>query len=176
MKAAIKLGDDYVQRGKPQLSQAEIDQFMAYYGCQMKMVQALSMLKGKEATQALEEFAFRPHEDSAEFDAMVAAFQLWDRIGADALPAVQALGSTDMEMADRSEWMLVQAGPAVLPAVRKALVSESAAVRERAIRIVAWQGDIESLATLRAMQEKDAPDAALAAWAVEKIESLHPAL
>ena len=67
---------------------------MGYFRCQMKMVQAISMLKGPGAMQALEEQAFRPGEDSATFDGIVAAFQLWDRIGADARPAVQALGSS----------------------------------------------------------------------------------
>jgi glycerophosphoryl diester phosphodiesterase len=72
--------------------------------------------------------------------------------------------------------MLIQAGPAVLPAVRRALASEDAPVRERAIRIVAWQGDVESLKTLRAMQKTGGGDAALAAWAIEKIKSLQPNL
>jgi len=105
---------------------------------------------------------------------MVAGFKLWDRIGADAQPAIDALGSSDSQMADRTEWMLVQAGQAVLPDVRKALGSEKPVVRERAIRIVAWQGDTESLEALRTMQKTDAANAALVAWAIEKIESLHP--
>jgi glycerophosphoryl diester phosphodiesterase/HEAT repeat protein len=175
MKAAVRLGDDYERRGKPQLTQAEIDEIMGYFRCQMKMVQAMSMLKGAGAMQALEELAFRPGEDSAQFDSIVAAFQLWDRIGLDALPAVQALGSTDIQVQDRAEWMLVQGGPAVLPDVRKALGSENVTVRERAIRIVAWQGDKDSLGTLRAMQKTDVANAISAAWAIKKIESLHPA-
>jgi HEAT repeat protein len=103
----------------------------------------------------------------------VAGFQLWDRIGADAAPAVQALGSTDREVADRAEWMLVKARPAVLPEVRKALDSDNKDVRQRAMRIVAWQGDTESLATLQSIQKTDAANAALATWAIEKIQSLH---
>jgi len=176
MKAAVRLGDDYVRRGKPKLTQAETDEIMGYFRCQMKMVQALSMLKGAGAIQELEELAFRPGDDSAQFDSIVAAFQLWDRIGVDALPAVQALGSNDVQVANRAEWMLVQAGPAVLPEVRKALRSENAAVRERAIRIVAWQGDTDSLEMLRAMQKTDAADNVRAAWAIDKIESLHSAM
>ena len=90
------------------------------------------------------------------------------------MPAVQALGSTDREVADRAEWMLVKATPAVLPEVRKALDSDNKDVRQRAMRIVAWQGDTESLATLQSIQKTDAANAALATWAIEKIQALHP--
>ena len=177
-KGVLKLYDDYVRRGKPQLKQAEIDEIMGYFKSQMKMMQAISMLKGAEANQALERQVFRlgAGEDFAQMNGLVAAFQLWDRIGSGAQPAVQALGSTDSTMADRAEWMLIQGGPAVLPDVRKALGSENAAVRERSIRIVAWQGDTKSLGTLREMQKTNAADTALTVWAIEKIESLHPKL
>jgi glycerophosphoryl diester phosphodiesterase len=121
MKVAIQLGDDYVRRGKPKLTQVEADEIMGRFRCQMKMVQAISMLKGAGGLHALEEQAFRPGDDWAQFDGIVAAFQLWDRIGTDAQPAVQALGSADTLLADRSEWMLIQAGPSVLPVVREAL-------------------------------------------------------
>jgi len=176
MKEAVRLGDDYIRHGKPKLTEAETDEIMGYFRCQMKMVQALSMLKGRGAMQALEELAFRPGEDSAEFDSIVAAFQLWDRIGVDALPAVQALGSTDVHVQDRVEWMLVQAGPAVLADVRKVLRNENKDLRDRAIRIVAWQGDTESLATLREMRKTDSADSNLINWAIDKIQSLHPVL
>jgi hypothetical protein len=72
------------------------------------------------------------------------------------------------------EWILVKANPAVLPEVRKALDSESQDVRQHAMRIVAWQGDSESLAKLQTIQKTDTADAALAAWAIEKIQTLHP--
>jgi glycerophosphoryl diester phosphodiesterase len=176
MKVAIRLGDDYVRRGKPQLTQAEIDDIMGHFRCQMKMVQAIAMLKGAGAVQALEEQAFRPGDDSAQFDGVVSAFQLWDRIGADTQPAIQALGSTDTQLADRTEWLLVQAGPVVLPDVRKALSSQDAATRERAIQIVAWQGDEGALQVLRDMHQTAPKDSELAAWAINKIEILHPKL
>jgi glycerophosphoryl diester phosphodiesterase/HEAT repeat protein len=172
MKASLKLGEDYARRGKPELTQPEIDEISGRFRSQMKMLQALSMLEGPGATQALEELAFEPGEGFTQFDSMVAGFKLWDRIGADAQPAVEALGSSDSQMADRTEWILVQAGPAVLPDVRKALGSEKPSVRERAIRIVAWQGDTESLEILRTMLKTDEPDADLVSWAIEKIESL----
>ena len=174
MKASLKLGEDYERRGKPQLTQPEIDEISGRFRSQMKMLQALSLLKGPGATQALEELAFAPGEGFTQFDSMIAGFKLWDRIGAEAQPAIEALGSSDSQMADRTEWMLVQAGPAVLPDVRKALGSETMSVRERAIRIVAWQGDAGSLEILRTMLKTDAPDADLVSWAIEKIESLHP--
>jgi glycerophosphoryl diester phosphodiesterase/HEAT repeat protein len=174
MKASLKLGEDYERRGKPQLTQAETDEITGRFRCQMKMVQALSMLKGPGAIQVLEELAFQSGEGFTQFDSMVAGFKLWDRIGAEAQPAVEALGSSDSQMADRTEWMLVQAGQAVLPDVRKALGSDKSSVRERAIRIAAWQGDTGSLDILRMMQKTDAANADLAAWAIEKIESLHP--
>jgi glycerophosphoryl diester phosphodiesterase len=142
----------------------------------MKMVQAISTLKGAEAMQVLEEQAFRPTVEFTQMLGQVTAFQLWDRIGADARPAVQALEAADVQVADRAEWMLVQGGSAVLPDVRRALGSEDAALRKRAIRIVAWQGDMESLETLRRIQNTDTADSGLAAWAIKKIEILHPKL
>jgi hypothetical protein len=138
------------------------------------MLQALSMLQGPAATGALEELAFDPGEGFTQFDSIVAGFKLWDRIGADVQPAIEALGSSDSQMADRTEWMLVQAGPAVRPAVRKALASEKPSVRVRAIRIVAWQGDTGSLDILRTLLKQDPQDAELLSWAIEKIESLQP--
>ncbi len=70
--------------------------------------------------------------------------------------------------------MLVNAGPSVLPEVRKALRDDNAAIRDRAINIVAWQGDAGSLEILRAMRKTDSADSSLEDWAIEKIESFHP--
>jgi glycerophosphoryl diester phosphodiesterase/HEAT repeat protein len=177
MKASLKLGEDYERRGKPQLTQPEIDEITGRFRSQMKVLQALSLLKGPEATRVLEELAFQPGEGFTQFDSMVAGFKLWDRIGGGAQPAIEALGSSDSQMADRTEWMLVQAGPAVLPDVRKALCSsEKPSVRRRAIRIVAWQGDTASLEILRTMLKTDAADAELVSWAIEKIESFRSGL
>jgi glycerophosphoryl diester phosphodiesterase len=176
VQTTVRLNDDYLRRGKPQLTQAEIDEITRHFRCQMKMVQAISMLKGAEAMQVLEEQAFRPTVEFTQMLGQVTAFQLWDRIGADARPAVQALGAADAQVADRAEWMLVQGGSAVLPDVRRALGSEDASLRRRAIRIVAWQGDTESLETLRRIQNTDTADSPLAVWAINKIEILHPKL
>jgi hypothetical protein len=174
MKEAVRLGDDYERRGRPHLTEAETNEIMGHFRCQMKMMQALSMLNVPGSTEVLEELAFRPGDDSAGFDSMIASFQLWDRIAVDPRPAVKALGSADIKAANRAEWMLVNAGPAVLPEVRKALHDGNAAIRDKAISIVAWQGDIESLETLQTMRKSDSVDSSLEEWAIGKIESLHP--
>jgi HEAT repeat protein len=140
----------------------------------MEMVRAISALRGSEATRVLESLAFQPDKSFSQLDGIVAGFQMWDRIGQDATPAVQALESSDPQVADRAEWMLVKAGPAVLPDVRKDLQSTNEDVRQRAIRIVAWQGDTNSVDSLQALRAMNGPDAALAAWAIAKIETLHP--
>jgi hypothetical protein len=176
MKTARVAYDDYVRRGKPRLTRAEIQVIMGYYRCQMEMMRAISMLKGSEATRVLEEQAFRPGEDFSQMNAVVAAFQLWDRIAADAGPAVRALSAKNVKAADKAEWILVQGGPEVLPEIRRALDSENQNVRVRAIRIVAWRGDTGSLDKLKQMRATDAANAKLVAWAIEKIESLHPEL
>jgi glycerophosphoryl diester phosphodiesterase len=175
VNAARMIYDGWVQRGKGQLTQSEIDVVMGNYRCQMKEVEAISMLHGPAAMQALEEQAFRPGEDFSQMNGVVAAFQLWGRIGRDARPAVVALGAPDPKIADKAEWTLVQSGPPVLPAVREGLNSQNSAVRERAIRIVAWQGDVDALPALRVIQQRG-KDAELVTWAIDKIEALHPTL
>jgi glycerophosphoryl diester phosphodiesterase/HEAT repeat protein len=166
--------EDHESRGTKKFTQPEINAIMKSFKCQMEMLRALDMLQGNDATRELAALAFRPDKGLSSYDGIVAGFQLWDRIGADAVPAVQALGSSDRQVADRAEWILVKANPDVLPEVRKALGSENQGVRQRAMRIAAWQGDTESLATLQAIQKTDTADAALAAWAIEKIQTLHP--
>jgi glycerophosphoryl diester phosphodiesterase len=177
-KTALMLYTDYVRRGKPILTKEEADRITGEFKCKIKMMYAIAQLHGPGAMKALEEQAFHPTqgEDFSLEDDMVGAFQLWDKIGTDPVPAVKALGSSDSEVADRTEWMLIQAGPDVLPEVRKALSSKDTVIRDRAIRIVAWQGDVQSLETLRAMGRANVADVALTAWAIDKIESLHPRL
>jgi HEAT repeat protein len=168
--------DDYVRRGKPQLTQQEIKQITGYFRCQMKMVQAISMLKSPDAMRTLEKLAFSSKDDFSQMSGLVAGFQLWDRIGMDAESAVEEMGSANGPAADRAEWILIQAGPAALPNVRKALISENSALKQRAIRVLAWHGDEESLPPLRAMLHSDPADADLIVWAIDKIQSLHPNL
>jgi glycerophosphoryl diester phosphodiesterase len=174
VKSARILYEQWVQRGKPQLTQAEIQEVMGYYRCQMKEVQAIAMLHSPEATHELEEQAFRPGEDFSQMNAVVAAFQLWGRVASDPPSAIQALGASDAGVADKAEWILVQGGPSVLPGVREAIGSQNEAVRERAIRIVAWQGDLGALERLQAVEASDPKNADLAQWAIEKIQVLHP--
>jgi glycerophosphoryl diester phosphodiesterase len=173
VKTARAHYEDYMKRGQPHLSKDETAQITGYFRCEMKMVQAISMLKGAGAIQALEEEVLRPGEDFSQMNRLVASFQLWDRIGTDpsaAEPLVRALQSESTQVADRAEWILVQAGPGVLPEVRKALDSEQPSARERAIRIVAWQGDTGSLEQLRSLQQADRVHAGLIAWALDTIK------
>ena len=171
-----RLGEDYQRRNKPQLTQPEIDEITGYFRCEMKMIQAISTLKDSAAMQTLEELALHPSKPFTVMNGLVAGFQLWDRIGADAQPAVQALASTDISVANRAEWILIHAGPAVLPNVRTALRSDNDAVRHSAIRIVAWQGDATSLNTLRSIQKSNPADSTIISWAIDKIAALNPVL
>jgi glycerophosphoryl diester phosphodiesterase len=160
---------EYVRRGKPQLTQQEIDPITETYREQMKLVQALEYLSPKDALNTLASQAFRPVEDYSQVTALVGGYQLWDRISANPILAIQALGSSDGVVADRAEWVLVKAGPAVLPQVREALHSSDSTIRQRLIRIIAWQGDAESLGVLRGLRISDEADTALIDWAVQKI-------
>jgi HEAT repeat protein len=144
------------------------------YRCQMEMLRALHMLPSRAPNSELLAQAFASTPPFLELNGLVASYDLWDRIAADPSPAVQALHAPDTQPADRAEWMLVNAGPSVLPAVRQALDSPDAAVRARAIRILAWQGDTGSVERLRNLSNGSGPDGNLSAWAVGKIESLHP--
>jgi glycerophosphoryl diester phosphodiesterase len=167
------LHEGYVKRGEPKFSPPEVAAIMKSFKCQMEMTRAIAMVENDEGTRALAALAFRTDEGLSSYDGIVAGFQLWDRISADPEVAIAALGSSDPKVADRAEWILVKANPAVLPSLRKALGSSNQGVRERAIRIVAWQADTGSLPILRAMLEKDPSNTASVNWAIEKINNLH---
>jgi hypothetical protein len=153
----------------------EVARIMGSYRCQIKLVEAIAMLHVATATHVLEQQAFRPGEDFSQMNAVVASFQLWDRVAQNAQPAIRALGSTDTGVADRAEWILVQGGTSVLPEVRRALDDPDSAVRRRAIAILAWQGDSDALPRLQAMERSGSSiDAALLSWAIRKILTLHP--
>jgi glycerophosphoryl diester phosphodiesterase/HEAT repeat protein len=172
-KSLTALWDDYVRRGKPALTDADVQPIKSAYRCQLQLLQAISIVKGPEATEALEQQAFRPGKDFSADGTNMSAFELWDRVGADPMPALRQLSAEDVQVADRAEWMLIKGGPGVLPDVRKLLSDENAHVRRRAIEIVAWQGDVASLDVLKAMQTTNAAKSALVTWAIAKIESLH---
>jgi len=176
VKEVLAINSDWIKRGRPPLTEDEKRTIVTYYRSGVKEVLALSMLKGRAADRALEEQAFRPGKDFAEMDGILSAFQLWDRIGADDAPlVVESLGVPDVGVADRAEWMLIKAADSVLPGVRKALASRNPEVRARAIRVLAWKGDIEALPTLKGMSQTDPADADLLAWAITKIRMLHSA-
>jgi len=67
---------------------------------------------------------------------------------------------------------LVKAGPDVLPDVRRAVMSAKMPVQERLIRVLAWQGDHESLPLLQGLSPQDARESGLIHWAIQKIEVL----
>ncbi|HEV2276412.1 MAG TPA: HEAT repeat domain-containing protein [Acidobacteriaceae bacterium] len=164
----------YVQRGKPKLSQQEIDPIVVTYRGQMKMIQAGEDLPSPQARAFLEAEASRSVEDYSRVGGLVAGYQLWDRIGRNPQATLRALASADFEVADRAQWILAEAGPEVLPAVRKALESGSPAVRERCARILAWQGDFTSLPLLRHAAGAGQMDSETAKWAIERIKVLIP--
>ena len=164
--------EKYVQRGKPQLTQKEIDPILETYREQMKLIQSLEQLSPPNALEPLATQAFRPTQDYSLVTGLVSGYQLWDRIAADPVPAIQALSSTDATVANRAEWVLIKAGPAVLPAVRNAIVQANQPSRSRLIRVVGWQGDRDSIELLRTMREKDPHDRELIDWAIQKIDSL----
>lgn len=162
----------YTQRGKPKLTQEEIDPIVIMYRGQMKLIQAGERLPDKDALSLLESQAFRPVEDYSLVAGLVSGYQLWDRISEDPSVVITALGSSNIDIANRAEWILVKAGPAVLPSVRRALQSGDAQTRKRCIQILAWQGDGESVASLRAVGQSHPEDAELIEWAIKKIHTL----
>ncbi len=165
---------DHLHSGT-KLTPEQIRTIEAAYREQMKLIQSLESLPPEEALRSLAGQAFRPVKDYSRVTALVAGYQLWDRIAADPAPAMQALRSTNVEVADRAEWALVKAGPSVLPQLRDALPSSDPASQVRIIRILGWQGDRESLPLLRNNanpRTQILQNRALIAWAIEKIEVL----
>jgi HEAT repeat protein len=164
--------DAQLHHGNPKLTPEQIKPIVEAYREQMKLIQALASVLPEDALGSLADQAFRPAADYSQVTAVVAGYQLWDRIAAHPAPAIQALRSTNVEVANRAEWVLVKAGASVLPALRQALPSSDAASQARIIRILGWQGDRESLPLLRTLQESNPENKALVAWAIEKIEVL----
>lgn len=162
----------YVKRGKPQLTQQEIDPIVESYREQMKLAHALGKLPPDAAIHELAAQAFRSAEDFSHVIGLVAGYELWDHIAADPSLAIQALSSTDGLIAERAEWVLVKAGPAVLPAVRAAVRTASPTVRDRLVRVLAWQGDNASLPLLQELRQLNPQEQQLIDWAMQKIEVL----
>ena len=160
------------RNGSHKLSPEQIRPIVEAYREQMKLIQALESLPPEDALRTLAGQAFRPVVDYSQVTALVAGYQLWDRIGADPTVAIQALRSANVEVANRAEWVLVKAGPSVLPQLRQALPLSDLASQPRIIRILGWQGDRASLPLLRKLQESNPQNKVLIAWAIEKIEVL----
>jgi glycerophosphoryl diester phosphodiesterase len=158
--------------GSATYPQQEIDSFTANFREQMKIVQALGRLPSSDALHSLAAQAFSPVNEFSSMTALVAGYQLWDRIAADPSLAVQALSSTDEKIANRAEWILIKANPSVLPILRQSLHSATPSARERLIRVLAWQGDSESLPLLHELQQSNPENSALIDWAMQKIQSL----
>jgi glycerophosphoryl diester phosphodiesterase/HEAT repeat protein len=162
----------YVKQEPRRFTAAEIQGITASFRCQMEMMRAIASLPGGQG--ALQKQAFASSHGFASMDGVIAGFQLWDRLSVDPRPAVEALGASDHQVADRAEWMLVKAGPEVLPEVRKALASNDSNIRERVIRVLAWQGDVESVTALEKLKATDPANSGLAGWAIATIADLHP--
>jgi len=160
----------YVAGGEKVISQHDIDIVMTSFRCQMLMIRALSEIPSDSSATALTNLAFLHVGNFAQTDSMVAGFQLWDRAGAEPDAIVEQLSSADTVLADRAEWALVKGDQRVLPGVRQAL--KNPAARTRAIRILAWHGDIASIPQLEEIAHVPGADAGLASWAVLKIQML----
>jgi glycerophosphoryl diester phosphodiesterase/HEAT repeat protein len=163
----------WAARGRPKLTQPEIDELVERFRALMKYIQSLSMLPKDDALTTLAQQAFRAVHDYSNGTALLAGFQLWDRIGDDPQPAIAALGSTDSGAAERAQWALVEAGPGVLPAVRKALRNSTGLTKQRLITVLVWQADPEAIPVLKQLEKDDPGDRDKLEWAIAKIRSLN---
>jgi len=163
----------YKQRGKPKLSQREIDPIVEDYREHMKLIHALELLPTDTAVPQLSKDAFRSSEDFSHVTSLLAEYGLWDRIAINPASAIAALGVRDIEVADRAEWLLVKAGPSVLPSVRGALLTATPETRNRLVYVLAWQGDTEALPLLQSLSKIPSADQALLNWAIQTIHTLH---
>jgi hypothetical protein len=154
------------------LTQAEIDPIVEEYREHMKLIHAIELLPAQTALPLLTSEAFRSADDPSHVTSALAGFGLWDRIHADASAAITALGSYDVEVADRAEWVLVKADNSTLPTVRAALPTAALSTRRRLIEILALQGDSAALPLLRDLQTSSTKDQDLIAWAISKIQTL----
>jgi glycerophosphoryl diester phosphodiesterase/HEAT repeat protein len=158
--------------GLAAFTQQEIDAINDNYREKMKLTQAIEQLPPGDALPLLAAMALHPADETNSMLPLVAGYQLWDRIAANPTLAIQALSSPDLAIANRAEWVLVQAGPSVLPAVRESLRSATPPARDRLIRILAWQGDSKSLPLLHELQQSNPQNTALIDWAIQKIQTL----
>lgn len=164
----------WTARGRPKLSQKDIGIAVELYRAQMKELQALTLLPGHAANQALARQAFRPGHDYSMAPILVAGFNLWDRLENNPAPALDALSSPDTSVADWAEWALVKAGPSILPAIRDSLPTSEGELRRRLIEILALQADQDALPILRLMERDDKSNGEVLQWATTTIEAFSP--
>jgi glycerophosphoryl diester phosphodiesterase len=171
-KVSDAFNAEWTARGRPKLTQPEIDKAVELYRAQMKELHAVALLSGRSGLDALASQAFRPGHDYSMMPILVAGFQLWDRLADDPTPAIAALSSRDRAEADWAEWALVKADPAVFPAVRNALISSHGDVRRRLIDILGWQADEDALPSLLRMREEAPVDQERIQRAIKNIGAL----
>jgi glycerophosphoryl diester phosphodiesterase len=169
---AAREHEDQLRSGSQKLTPEQIKPIVEAWREQVKLIQALDSLPPGDALGLLASQAFRKVADYSQVTAVVAGYQLWDRLAANPAPAIEALRSTNVEVADRAEWALVKAGPSVLPQLRQALPLSDPPSQARIIRILGWQGDHEALPLLHKLEESGPQNKVLIAWAIEKIEVL----
>jgi glycerophosphoryl diester phosphodiesterase len=170
-KTSDSFNVEWTARGRPKLSESQIDTAVELYRAQMKELQALTLLPSHAALQPLVAQAFRPGHDYSMAPILVAGFNLWDRLAENPAPAIDALSSSDVGEADWAEWALVKAGPNILPAIRHALPASRGDLRRRLIEILAWQADEDALPMLRLMRKDDKSDRAMLRWAITTIDA-----
>lgn len=162
----------YLQRGKPKLTQAEIDPLVEDYREHMKLIHALEDLPKGLSLPLLTTEAFRSAEDSSHVTSLLAGYGLWDKIAANPAPTIRALDSKDIEVADRAEWILVKADRSVLPSVRAAIRTAAPVALRRLIYILAWKGDTAALPLLERLRKSNPEDHVLLDWAAQTIHLL----
>ncbi len=170
-KTSDSFNAEWTARGRPKLSQSQLDTAVERFRAQMKELQALTFLPHRAALQPLAAQAFRPGHDYSMAPIVVAGFNLWDRLAENPAPAIDALSSSDVGEADWAEWTLIQAGPNILPAIRHALSASQGDLRRRLIEILAWQADEQALPMLRRLQKDNKSDGTLLRWAITTIET-----
>jgi glycerophosphoryl diester phosphodiesterase len=173
-KTADSFNIGWTARGRPKLSQNEIDKTVEIYRAEVKELQALALLRGEGAYQALAAQAFRPGHDYSMIPILMAGFDIWDHLAKDPAPALEALKSRDAGEADWAEWALVKSGPNVLPDIRSALPASQGELRRRLIEILAWQADEDALPLLRALKTNDESERDLVHWAISTIDAFRP--
>jgi glycerophosphoryl diester phosphodiesterase len=170
-KSSDSFNIEWTARGRPKLSQKDIDAAVELYRAQMKELHALMLLPDHAVLQPLIAQAFRKGHDYSMAPILVAGFNLWDRLAENPAPTLDALSSPDISAADWAEWAFIKAGPSILSTIRDALPASRGDLRRRLIEILALQADQEALPMLRLMEQSDKSNGDLLHWAVTMIDA-----